>query len=57
MSNNTLTWNEDALKRLGNVPFFVRPMAKSKIEKAALERGLDTITVELMDEIKKKEMG
>lgn len=57
MSNTVLSWEEAALKRLEKIPVFVRSMAKSKIEKAAQEAGLTTITAEFMDKIKDRIMG
>jgi hypothetical protein len=52
-----IEWDEEALNRLKKVPFFVRSKARAKIEQAAKSRGLAVITVALMDEIKKQEMG
>lgn len=57
MSKNNIVWDNDALKKLENIPVFVRPMAKSKIEKAALEAGLSAVTVEFMDQAKAKLMS
>lgn len=57
MKNTALAWEEEALKRLEKIPVFVRGMAKGKIEKAAQEAGLTTITTEFMDKIKDKMMG
>jgi hypothetical protein len=39
------------------VPFFVRSFARSKVEKAAREEGLEVITEAFMEKIKKQEMG
>ncbi|MGR3219489.1 MAG: PCP reductase family protein [Candidatus Anammoxibacter sp.] len=52
MTDN-ITWTEDALERLKKIPFFVRKMAKAKIEKEAIEKGMTEITVEFMAEVKK----
>ena len=57
MSNSKIEWDAEAEKRLAKVPVFVRKMAKGKIEKAARAQGITTITVELMEKIKKEEMG
>lgn len=57
MSNEEIVWDPEAEKRMEKVPVFVRGMAKGKIEKAAKTQGVKTITVELMDKIKKEEMG
>lgn len=55
MTTTTLQWDEDAQALMKKVPAFVRPMAKKKIEKAATEMGVETITVELVNQVKGKE--
>lgn len=50
-------WHKDAEQRLKNAPFFVRSMARKKVEKAAKKAGLELITVEFMENIKKQSMG
>ncbi len=57
MSQNELIWDDDALKLLEKVPFFVRKIAKKKIEKTAIETGAVRITVELMEKIKSERMA
>jgi hypothetical protein len=57
MSETTITWDDEALKRLEKIPSFVRNMAKAKIEKAAIAAGETKITVEFMDANKAKLMG
>lgn len=57
MTQTTLQWDEEAQTLLNKVPAFVRPMAKKKIEKAAAEMGVETITVELMNQVKEKQMA
>jgi len=47
-----LTWSADATKRLENIPFFIRPMAKKEIERLAREGGHSEVTVEVMDQAK-----
>ncbi len=47
-----LTWSADASKRLDNIPFFIRPMAKKEIERLAREGGHVEVTVEVMDHAK-----
>jgi len=49
MSNESLPWDEDALKRLEKIPAFVRNMAKAKIEKAAQREGFTRVTTEFID--------
>lgn len=50
-----LEWDAEAKARLGNIPFFVRKMARRKIEKEARRRGETRITVALMQDIKEQE--
>ena len=57
MTSEELPWDEDALKRLDNIPAFVRGMAKSKIEKAAKAAGETRVTTEFMEANKAKLMG
>ena len=57
MTNEELPWDEDALKRLDNIPAFVRGMAKKKIEKAAKDAGVNRVTAEFMETNKAKLMG
>jgi hypothetical protein len=55
-SSNGLAWTQDAEHRLDNIPDFIRPMARREIERLAKERGVSTITAEVMDEAKDKFM-
>lgn len=57
MSDQTIPWDDDALKRIEKIPSFVRNMAKSKIEKAAIAAGEEKVTVEFLDANKAKLMG
>lgn len=54
--NNGMTWSSDAEKRLENIPDFIRPMARREIERLAKERGVTTVTAQVMDEAKEKFM-
>jgi hypothetical protein len=47
-----LAWSAEATKRLENIPFFIRPMAKKEIERLAREGGHAEVTVEVMDQAK-----
>ena len=51
-----MTWTPDAEKRLENIPDFIRPMARKEVERVAKERGLATITAQVMDDVKDKFM-
>ena len=55
-SPHGVAWTQDAEHRLDNIPDFIRPMARREIERLAKERGLSTITAEVMDEAKDKFM-
>lgn len=56
MAVEKLEWDQDALDRVQAAPFFVRKLIKKKVEKAAKERGLEKVTVELLDQVKQKQM-
>ena len=57
MSDSSMPWDEDALKRIEKIPAFVRNMAKTKIEKAARQAGEEKITVAFLDANKASLMG
>jgi Proto-chlorophyllide reductase 57 kD subunit len=50
-----MNWDPEAEARVKKAPFFVRPFIRSRAEKAAKERGLQTVTTALLDELKSKE--
>jgi hypothetical protein len=54
--SNGIAWAPDAEKRLDNIPDFIRPMARREVERIAKERGLATVTAQVMDEAKDKFM-
>jgi len=54
--SNGIAWTPDAEKRLDNIPDFIRPMARREVERIAKERGLATVTAQVMDEAKDKFM-
>jgi hypothetical protein len=47
-----ILWTQEALKRLDNMPEFVRPMAVQGIEKMALDMEYSEINEEVLDEAK-----
>ncbi|WP_415885523.1 PCP reductase family protein [Neptuniibacter sp. QD37_6] len=51
-----LEWDEAAKQRVDAAPFFVRKLIRHKVEKAARQQGLERITEELLDKVKKKQM-
>lgn len=57
MTDQSMPWDEEALKRIEKIPSFVRNMAKSKIEKAAKAAGEAKITAAFLDANKAKLMG
>ncbi len=50
----SMNWTADADARLKEIPFFVRPAARKKIEKFAQDKELSQITVEVYEEAKKQ---
>lgn len=52
MSEN-IVWTAEAEAKLKDIPFFVRPFARKKIEKYALDNSLLPITVDVYDQAKK----
>jgi hypothetical protein len=52
-----LEWTAEAVRRLDNIPSFIRPMAKKEIERIAREKGMPAVTETLMNEAKEKFMG
>jgi hypothetical protein len=55
-SPNGMSWTAEAQQRLDNIPDFIRPMARKEIERLAKERGVATITAQVMDDAKDKFM-
>ncbi len=49
-----MQWTAAAETKLKEIPFFVRPAARKKIEKLAEEMGVTEITSDVYDEAKKK---
>ena len=56
MSRDSIIWEADALKKLNKAPFFIRGFAKRTVENAAVENGLSFITLDFMEQVRKKEM-
>jgi Proto-chlorophyllide reductase 57 kD subunit len=50
-------WSLDAERRLDNVPSGIRAMAKTELERTALDRGMPVVTVALMEEVKTRYFG
>jgi hypothetical protein len=52
-----VSWDPDAERRLDNVPSGIRAMARTELERTALDRGMPSVTVELMEEVKTRYFG
>jgi Proto-chlorophyllide reductase 57 kD subunit len=52
--SNNISWTAEAEAKLKEIPFFVRPAARKKIEKFAQEQDLSEITVEIYDRAKQQ---
>lgn len=52
--SSSFNWTPEAEARLKEIPFFVRPAARKKIEKFAQELGVNQITVEVYEQAKQK---
>jgi radical SAM protein with 4Fe4S-binding SPASM domain len=48
----SLAWTEAARERVGRIPSFVRGVVMQRVEEFARARGLDTVTSELLGEIR-----
>lgn len=49
-----MEWTTEAEEKLKEIPFFVRPAARKKLEKFAQEAGYTKITVEVYQQAKAK---
>ncbi|MBP8105780.1 MAG: heme biosynthesis protein, partial [Nitrospira sp.] len=52
-----IAWDEASALRLSRIPYFLRAMVKKGVERHARETGIAMITVELMEELRKKRFG
>ncbi|RMH33566.1 MAG: radical SAM protein [Nitrospirae bacterium] len=55
--SRTIEWDAAAQARLSRIPYFLRAMVKKGVERHAAESGVSIITVELMEELRKKRFG
>lgn len=51
---SSVTWTPEAEALLKEIPFFVRPAARKKIEKFAVERSISEITDMVYQEAKQQ---
>ncbi len=52
--SESMEWTPEAEARLKEIPFFVRPGARKKIEKLAQEMGATQITETIYEQAKQK---
>jgi Proto-chlorophyllide reductase 57 kD subunit len=52
--SNNIAWTAEAEAKLKEIPFFVRPAARKKIEKFAQEEGTTEITPDVYDRAKQQ---
>ncbi|UZQ54979.1 PCP reductase family protein [Trichothermofontia sichuanensis B231] len=53
--SDAVTWDPEAEARLKEIPFFVRPIARKKLEKFAQEEfGATAVTVAICEQAKQK---
>jgi hypothetical protein len=50
--NQPIKWTTEAEAKLKEIPFFVRPFARKKIEIYAQENSIPLITLEIYDQVK-----
>ncbi len=55
--SSTFTWTPDAKDKLERLPSFVKPMVQSSVEAYARRRGLQKITLQVMDDSKNDSNG
>lgn len=54
--SSNISWTTEAEAKLKEIPFFVRPAARKKIEKFAQDQGVSEITVDIYV-LAKKQFG
>jgi hypothetical protein len=52
-----VAWDPEARQRLDRVPAPIRAMARLELERTAADRGLSSVSVALMEEVKAKYFG
>lgn len=52
--SESVQWTPEAEAKLKDIPFFVRPFARKKIETYAQENNFSQITIELYEEAKQQ---
>jgi len=54
---SSVDWEADAEERLSRIPYFLRAMVRKGVERHAVEQGLPVVTIELMEELRKRRFG
>ncbi|MEA5576338.1 PCP reductase family protein [Anabaena sp. UHCC 0451] len=49
-----IQWTAEAEAKLKDIPFFVRPFARKKIETYAQENSISLITLEIYEQVKQQ---
>ncbi|KZL49555.1 PCP reductase family protein [Nodularia spumigena CS-591/12] len=52
--SESIKWTPEAEAKLKEIPFFVRPFARKKIETYAEENSIFLITLEIYEDVKKQ---
>jgi radical SAM protein with 4Fe4S-binding SPASM domain len=52
-----LIWSKEAGERLSRLPFFLQKMIKGRVERRARKEGLNLITLDYMEDLRKKTFG
>jgi Proto-chlorophyllide reductase 57 kD subunit len=52
--SNHICWTAEAEAKLKEIPFFVRPVARNKIEKFAEEQGKLEVNIEVYEHVKQQ---
>jgi hypothetical protein len=47
---DSLPWTQEAKAKLKNIPFFVRPQARQRIEELARAADLEQVTAEIVEQ-------
>ncbi|MGL5032919.1 MAG: PCP reductase family protein [Microcystaceae cyanobacterium] len=50
--DGSVHWTADAKHKLQNIPYFVRSQARQRIEQVARDEGLETVTVEVVEQVR-----
>lgn len=50
--DGSIPWTSEAKQKLKNIPYFVRTQARQRIEQVARDEGLETITVEIVEQVR-----